>query len=532
MLEQNIISFELRHCLNSCLAIAKKENLALVVDAIQNVLSNLDSPMQLAIIGKISSSKSTIVNAILGNAEIVETGQMETTYNVSWLKYGPSDKDIKVVFKDGTSKLIERKNWKEWSGQAENKLKDSVKYIEVTYNHDILRQVNIIDTPGLDSTMGTDSQNTIDFLKDVRPDAVLMVFTKGLADETMKVVRDFQGKHENQLSISPLNAIGVLSKIDDFWHIDKSSKHAIDIAQSDVIDGNIYHLFSEEVNDTLYGILPLCALLGLASQTITQDDLDLLRTLSLTDETELAKMFKSVNRFTDNRDTTGISAENRIYLEKKFGRYGVFELLSVIKQGRSDILFLSQHLKEISGFNRFNTCLYSHFGERSYLIKTQNANHLISSACNKQKTITQSASGRMTIDSIQSMVLSTLMGIFEYRQLDFLSKIYEKTMDIKDEKANEEYKRVCGEYGNSVVNRMELPNNYPISNMVQESKNRALIANKKAALNKMKSPQDAELYKMIALSYEHLGERIAEMQQKKADAEEVIRITHNFFYGG
>lgn len=105
-------------------------------------------------------------------------------------------------------------------------------------------------------------------------------------------------------------------------------------------------------------------------------------------------------------------------------------------------------------------------------------------------------------------------------------------MDIKDEKANEEYKRVCGEYGNSVVNRMELPNNYPISNMVQESKNRALIANKKAALNKMKSPQDAELYKMIALSYEHLGERIAEMQQKKADAEEVIRITHNFFYGG
>ena len=47
---------------------------------------------------------------------------METTYNVSWLKYGPSDKDIKVVFKDGTSKLIERKNWKEWSGQAENKL--------------------------------------------------------------------------------------------------------------------------------------------------------------------------------------------------------------------------------------------------------------------------------------------------------------------------------------------------------------------------------------------------------------------------
>ena len=286
------------------------------------------------------------------------------------------------------------------------------------------------------------------------------------------------------------------------------------------------------MNDTLYGILPLCALLGLASQTITQDDLDLLHTLSLADETELAKMFKSVNRFTDNRDTTGVSAENRIYLEKKFGRYGVFELLSVIKQGHTDIQVLSQHLKKISGFNRFDTCLYSHFGERSYLIKTQNANHLISSACDKQRLTVQNTSRRTAIDSIQSKVLTTLMSIFEYRQLDFLSKIYEKTMDIKDENAIEEYKRVCGEYGNSVVCRMELPYNYPISNMEQESKNRALNANQKATLNKMRSPQDAKLYKMIALSYEHLAERIAEMRQKKEDAEEIIKITQNFFYGG
>ena len=61
----------------------------------------LMQPMQLAIIGKISSSKSTLVNAILGQAEVVRTGQMEETFNVSWLKYGDSNSDINVGITSG-----------------------------------------------------------------------------------------------------------------------------------------------------------------------------------------------------------------------------------------------------------------------------------------------------------------------------------------------------------------------------------------------------------------------------------------------
>ena len=40
--------------------------------------------MQLAIIGKISSSKSTLVNAILSKDEPLPTGQKEVTFN-GWL---------------------------------------------------------------------------------------------------------------------------------------------------------------------------------------------------------------------------------------------------------------------------------------------------------------------------------------------------------------------------------------------------------------------------------------------------------------
>ena len=176
MISESFIAHRIVECLSSSLAIAKKEGFDIISKSLKNAMENMNSPMQLAIIGKVSSSKSTLVNAILGKADVVGTGQMEETYNVSWLKYGPSDSDIVVKFKDGSSKYVPRNEWKNWAGQESNVLKDKVRYLEVTYDHEILKGINIIDTPGLDSAKGSDSRNTIEFLKEVRPDVVIMVF--------------------------------------------------------------------------------------------------------------------------------------------------------------------------------------------------------------------------------------------------------------------------------------------------------------------------------------------------------------------
>lgn len=527
MTSENIISFELRKCLKECMELAQRERLGIVSSAIQNVLDSLDSPMQLAIIGKISSSKSTLVNAILGSDDVVEMGQMETTYNVSWLKYGPSDADIKVVFKDNSSEFVPRSHWKDWSGQAENNLKDTVKYIEVTYEHEILRNINIIDTPGLDSLKGTDSQNTKDFLKDVRPDAVLMVFAQGLAESTMEVIKEFQGSQSNKMLLSPLNTFGVLSKIDLLWSVN-DPKSPYYKAQHDIIEDNIYHLFPE-VRDSLYGIMPVCAMLGLASQTLTQHDVDLLKVLSRTPKSELDKMLRNVDRFIGNAFNTELSVQDRVYLNKKIGRYGVHELLSIIEN--CDLQSAKDYLQKVSGFDKFTKCLYSHFGQRSYLIKTQSVQHLITQACDRQRKEIKTDIEKDAVDKIEERILATLMSIFEYKQLDYLSKLYEGTMNITDKNAIEEYKRVCGEYGNSVVCRLNMSKDDSIVTMCEESKKRAQSANRKATMNQMRAPQDAELYKMLSLSYGILASRIEEMRQKRDEAEKIISITNDFFYG-
>lgn len=74
--------------LKGIMQMVPEKSLPALADVFKKSVAKLNEPMQLAILGKISSSKSTLVNAILGKKEIMATGQKEVTYNVGWLKYG------------------------------------------------------------------------------------------------------------------------------------------------------------------------------------------------------------------------------------------------------------------------------------------------------------------------------------------------------------------------------------------------------------------------------------------------------------
>ena len=528
MIFDNIISYDILKSLNSCLAKARQSGLEIVASTIQKVVDNIDTPMQLAIIGKVSSSKSTLVNAILGKEDVVGTGQMEETFNVSWLKYGRSDSDIKVQFKDGSYRFVPRRDWKSWSGQEQKTLKEKVQYLEVTYEHEILKKINIIDTPGLDSAKGTDSRNTIDFLTQIRPDAIIMVFTKGLAQSTMDVVKDFQGSKLNSFSISPLNAVGLLSKTDYFWKV--SDRNVLpNMKAKEVIEENIYTLFPE-VKQSFFTILPICSMLGLASKTIEDSDIELFKKLAKTSDTDLYEMLHSVNDFTDEFFVTDISIPERKYLHQKFGLYGIYEAIRLSRSQDITISSLKDLYGDVSGYKEFESILYSHFGQRSFLIKTQNASLMISSSCDSQRSVSRTKDSLLKIDEIQEEVLTCLMNIFEYKQLDFLSKIYDNSMNITDNIAIEEYKRVCGEYGSSVVEKLNLSGKPDIEEMESISSQRCKDWNAKYQLFYYKK-ETAELYRMLSASYDMLARDIKILGEKEREAKKVLKLTEEFFYG-
>ena len=272
MHNDGLVYSKIADCLSECKQIMSTSQwMSNTQKSICDVDSRMREPMQLAIVGRISSSKSTLVNAILGKAEVVRTGHEAETFNVSWLKYGDDNAPIVVHFKNGKTQTIARNEWADWaSHQGQQSLKAEVKYIEVTSSYEMLKYINIIDTPGLDATSRVDSENTIEFLKTVNPDAVILLFSKSLSEDTLKLINEFQNSETNMsFSINPMNALGVLSKVDMNWDImnDKDPIKASDNAVKRTLSSR------SDVNKVLFRILPVSALMGLSASIITGEDI-------------------------------------------------------------------------------------------------------------------------------------------------------------------------------------------------------------------------------------------------------------------
>lgn len=514
------------HILSDSLNFLKGYEDVCLYSTIESSIERLKQPMQLAIIGKISSSKSTLVNAILGQSEVVRTGQMEETFNVSWLKYGPSDSDIHVFFKDGTSIFVPRKDWAIWtSHQAKNSLKENVQYIEVFYEHEILKEINIVDTPGLDALSQIDSKNTIAFLKYVKPDAVVMLFTKSIAESTLSVLQDFQNVDAGDYNLSALNAIGALAKVDTVW---SSMEPDIDVISTGhrVIQKTLIDKYPE-VRKSLFSILPVSSLMGLSASCIDDDDVKAIMSLAEENDGILMEMLSSPDFFSDEDYNTGVSVEKRKSLCEKFGLYGIYVLIDGVRRNKDATkLFLSTLLKEKSGFNRLIYTIQSHFGGRATLIKSQNVLQKIISEIQRAKLLYTSDKYR-AISDVETLIVTALLSLHEYREWKFLSMYYDGKLTIPDDVADE-FISLCGEKGYSAKERLQCGSDASTEDMISLATNRALYWQKQYNIFSVIDPEISNFYKVIISSYNILLKNIKTASEAYARAKSELETNAHF----
>jgi len=464
--------FSITERINAMVANVQKEisghaSLIDLQNEIMLIPERMNEPMQLAIVGRISSSKSTLVNAILGEAEVVRTGALEETWNVSWLKYGDSNSPIIVNYKDNNINpdSVERTQWAEWANrkrEGDNQLKNSVSYIEVAYPHSILKKINIIDTPGLDSFYGADSQNTLDFLKLVKPDAVIMLFSKNINADTLSVIEDFrQGIGSG---FSPINAIGVMSKIDDIWASDpdleplKESKRIIGCLMS-----------QEVVKNSLFNIYPVSAFTALSANQIADEHLIAFETLAKLPESILSRIFKSEKRFITDYEDVSVSVDQRNQLLSVYGRYSSWLIVNqLIKYGEVNKSNLKELLFRKSGFHEFMEILQNHFGEQSVLIK------VYSLILNLSYKIRKS-SEKFPADSTEKWVIGKVIKetdelirtlTIQFNVIDVSKLYYEGTLNLSAEEF-EEMRRLNGEFGFSCIERTGVGEKAGVQEMVE-----------------------------------------------------------------
>lgn len=526
---------KLMQCLRDCKAIIEEGDHARLVGlnvCIDRAIEKMSKPIEVAIIGKISSSKSTLVNALLGEAEVVRTGQMEETFNVSWIKYGDSNADIKVFFKDGTMELVPRKDWAKWTSHREaNELKEKVSYMEVTYQHDILKRINIIDTPGLDALSEIDSKNTIAFLKNIHPDAVVMLFTKSIAESTMQVLNDFVSVNkESSFTLSPLNAIGVLAKADTMWSAMSPNKDIL-LEGKRVISQTLFEKYPE-VRHSLFDIFPLSALMGLAASIITNEDTVALKKMAQIETAILQEMFSSPEFLFDEDYDIGLSSNERKRLWQKFGMYGLHILVDYIKQNTLASRYdLSQILIKKSGFESFQRMVISHFGDRATLIKVQNFVATIKELCQSERQRNDiSLMDVHVIDEIEKKLLSTLLSIHEYQEWDFLTKIY--TGKVKaNNSIVDEFLTICGEKGSAAYEKLSMTSTVTIEDLKEKATERALLWQQKYNLFSMTNPSSATIIKVMQMSYNTMLKDLNDIENKMREAKQTLNECLQYVYG-
>jgi hypothetical protein len=484
---------------------------------IYRTYERLDSPMQVAVIGKISSSKSTLVNAILGQDEVVATGHKEVTFNVSWLKYGSKNDDIIVHYKNNKSpEPFSREKWLKWANHENtDKIKDAISYMEVPYESSMLKRINLIDTPGLEAFYSIDSQNTKDFLTTVKkPDAVIVLFANGVGNSILDVVKDFQGSFSD--SFTPINAIGVLSKIDDYWPSEDNALDAGRRVMNRLVEND------PTIKKTLFNVLPLISQLALASSTIEEKDIFLLNQLATQRKETIYSNLKTASRFISATSELDLPVKDRDYLQTKFGRYGIWILTNYIRDNNAVLKAeLMEFLKRESGFDVFLDTLENHFNKRALLIKLNSAIAELKIFLNI-KTSELNAEGKSIIDSINREIDSILNAEPDFKEFEVLQYFYRGKLEFTEEQAND-LLHITGEFGHSAMSKLNFEGKPAIKDMV------AFAYKKRAEWNEYKStygfldPVFAEAAEVISNSYLILKNKII-------DAENQVNEISNFLY--
>jgi hypothetical protein len=335
--------------------------------AVGDVRDRLGQPLRVAIAGRLKSGKSTLVNSLIGK-RVAQTEVGECTRLVTQFRYGTSDR-VDVVKRDGTRVSLPLDE----SGMIPQKLtvpRQEIGFIDCTLTSDRLRDLTVVDTPGLSSTNTPISEESKRFLFDDDLDqdsrgalsgaeAIIYVFTQSVRADDLQALEAFRSVSA-RLSSNPINSLALFNKVDkltgggDPWPV----AGPLAAKQADVL--------RRVVSD----VVPVIGLLAETTEAgrLTAADCEALRGVAKLPEAERQVLLASVDLFTGRQ--CPVPPEQRRRLLRLLDLYGVnFAVAALLVEPRLATGELVRRLFLASGFPRLRKTLDQAFRWRTDAIK-------------------------------------------------------------------------------------------------------------------------------------------------------------------
>ena len=422
----------------------------------------LNEPLRVAVVGFMKAGKSTLMNAIL-KEKVLYTGNVETTYRVSWFKYGEQP-GLYVVFEDGEIKRAPFEDLGKWTVRdsvKENPRIDQVSYIIVYYPNPILKVMELIDTPGLFSSHEKDARNTMNFLgmeeakesdritalEAANADAIVYAFSRGAQGKDAEILEAFQ--NGGMANSTPVNALGIFTKTDIYWDPVQKPKEDPLLTVAPALEG-----YKEKLRDRLYDIYPVTAKTAEGFCGMDEEQWGMCRQLAGMGQEDFVDALSDALYFASEDDETiPLPAAGRSKLLGRFGQYGLYVLVNLIREGKPKEE-IEEQIWEYSGVDTVSQIIRRHFGNRAFLIKLDYIFNrlwgMASGLCRKGLSATADSMCRRIIEDIDNLIQKEQA----FCELKVLQDYYHGHFRFWDEEDEKQFLELTGEYGSGCSARL------------------------------------------------------------------------------
>jgi hypothetical protein len=349
------------------------------------VRRRLDEPLRVAIAGRLKAGKSTLVNALIGR-RVAPTEVGECTRIVTQFRYGTADR-VDVVRRDGRRASLPLDE----AGMIPQRLgvpRQEIAYVDVTLTSDRLRDLTVVDTPGLSSTNSSVSAGARRFLLAGDPptagddpaggapvdddldndsagaisgaEAIIYVFTQAVRDDDLQALEAFRAVSA-RVAGNPINSLGLFNKVD---------KLVGGAADPWPVAGPLATEQAKVLRRVVSEVVPAVGLLAETTEAgrLTAGDCEALRVLAGLPVAQRELLLASVDLFT-GRDCP-VDREQRERLLRLLDLYGIgFAIAQLTARPQLSSGDLVRMLMLASGFPRLRNTLDQAFRWRTDAIK-------------------------------------------------------------------------------------------------------------------------------------------------------------------
>ena len=403
----------------------------------------LDEPLRLAIAGKVKAGKSTLLNALLGET-LAATDAGECTRIVTWYRKAERP-EVLVQPRSGPAHA---RPFDRSGGALEVDLGGltaaDVDHLDVGWPTQRLADLTLIDTPGIASLSTDLSAETYRALApdDDRPsqaDAVLYLLRHAHASD----VRFLESFQDDDLAHgTSINAVGVLGRADE---IGSCTPDALEVAKR--VGERYQH--DPRLRRLCPVIVPVSGLLGLAGETLREQEHRALRALAEAPVGEVTSLLLTADRFAHRPSSVPVTETDREHLLERLGLFGVRLAVDLIRTGTArSAADLKAELVTRSGLSQLRGVLLVQFTRRARILKARSALAALGGVL--------AAGGVRATDALRARSEEVATQAHEFVEVRVLNQLRSGELEISEDRAVE-LERLLGALGHDAATRLGVP---------------------------------------------------------------------------